>query len=309
MKKILYVLAFLIFVTSMNFASEYKVIWQADIVQSWEEDWLMELLDGLDLQIIEDYKYEKFIDNSIIVISAVHNTKGVEEYFSKLKSLNYKFGIIHLSDERYTAPTNFYPDAQFVFRNYWHKQFLNQKNVKMFGLGYKTGFWKDCELQPKAAAHRDYSWSFAGQITQKPTRENMIVNMKRVPNHFIYEIFDWNDPNSLQTSVYRDLLLNSIFVPCPTGYWNMDSFRLYESLECGCIPIVENKPIDYFAKFYGKHPFLTVDSWEQAPEIINELLSNPELLEMKRVECYLWWLEYKKQLNSDLTEIIRETLN
>ena len=103
--------------------------------------------------------------------------------------------------------------------------------------------------------------------------------MKSISPHLIYETFAFSDPNSLSTVNYRQLMLDTIFIPCPTGWWNLDSFRVYEALECGCIPIVEKQPLDYFRKFFPDHPFIAVDSWDQAPQQIKLLMDNPAELE------------------------------
>src|SRR5271169_362483 len=129
----------------------------------------------------------------------------------------------------------------------------------------------------------------------RPMREVLVKIMKKLPDSFLHEASDWGrrDPKSLTVSECRELMLNTIFVPCPGGWANMDSFRVYESLECGCIPIVETFPHDYFNSFLANHPFLTVDSWEEAPGLIQAYMADPEVLEKKRLECYEWWMEYK----------------
>ena len=307
-RKILYLLFAISIYTIANSNAQIKLVWQVDKAKIWEEDWLLELLSGLEFESIEDGNFEKLVDNSIIVISPPRDDKA-SAYFKKLHEMHYKFGIILLSDECYKCPTDFYEYAQFVFRNYWHKQFTRQDNVICFGLGYKTGFWQDDSQKLLDSAHRQYTWSFAGQISGKPTRSAMISDMKRVPNHFIHEIYTWNDSRSLGVTEYQNLLLNSIFVPSPTGYWNLDSFRIWEALECGCIPIVEKFPLDYFGKFLGDHPFLVVDSWPQAAQEVANLLADPVRLEARRLECYQWWIEYKKRTNSTFLQIINKTLN
>lgn len=306
MNKILSVFLFLLFTKIV--CAETSLVWQFDRKISWEEDWIKEMLAGVNLKTIEDGKYQKFIDNSIIVISSNLNPEEHKAYFKKLYKMKYNFGIILLSDEIYSDPGDYYKYAKFVFRNYWHKKYLDQKNVFTFPLGYKTGFWKNFDKQKVINLPRNYVWSFAGQINGKPTREAMINQMKKVPNHFIHEIYAWAGANSLPVDAYRNLLLQSTFVPCPTGNWNLDSFRVYETLECGCIPIVEKQPLDYFGNYFGNHPFLVIDSWDQAPELINNLLSDPVRMEKKRQDCYTWWLNYKKALNKKLVKIVKSNL-
>lgn len=287
-------------------ASTVNLVWQTDRLKSWEEDWLMELLKGLDVKVIDDNKYQKFVDNSVIVLSAWH-LQGSKQYFKKLNNLGYNFGIILLGDERSLTPLSFHKQGKFVFRCYWNRNFIHLKNVFTFPLGYKTGFWSDSSPLRATLPHRDYTWSFAGQIVRKPTREEMISYMKVFPNYFIHETSTWADPNSLNTSDYRDLLLSSLFVPCPSGWCNLDSFRVYEALECGCIPIVEKSPEDYFSNCFGKHPFLAVDSWDQAPALMKALLDDPVLLEQRRQQCYEWWQNKKRETNKKFLDVIKKS--
>jgi hypothetical protein len=50
----------------------------------------------------------------------------------------------------------------------------------------------------------------------------------------------WDDPNGFSTRDYADGLANSVFALCPRGNNSVDCFRVYEALEAGAIPIVED---------------------------------------------------------------------
>ena len=73
------------------------------------------------------------------------------------------------------------------------------------------------------------------------------------------------------------------FPPCPYGYLNPDSFRIMESLESGCIPIVQKFLfIDYYKLIFGDHPFIVLNKWKSVEKEITNLLSNPKALEKTR---------------------------
>lgn len=291
------IITLLLLFTINAYTQEIPLVWQVDRTKFWEEDCLRDILQGIELINIDDGQYEKFIDKSIVVFSSYHNTEGCVEYFKEMHRRGYTFGIINLSDERGLGPSTFYPHAAFVFRNYWRSDFNDQENVITFPLGYGPGFWEGGKKEPGKACCREYIWSFSGMVRNRPTREAMINNMKEVSNYFFLETNDWGrkDQKSLTVSECRELMLKTIFVPCPGGWANMDSFRVYESLECGCIPIVEKFPHDYFRSFFPNHPFVAIDSWEEAPDLIQAYLADPEVLEKKRIECYVWWNEYRQK--------------
>lgn len=289
--------------TLFGHVEERYLIWQIPEV-FWEYDWIREMFQEVPFKEIWDGSFEQVRDRAIIVVGGLNQEK-LDAYLNKFKERNFTFGLIHLSDEWYSDPTHCYNSAAFVYRNYWHKNFLTSPHVRSFPLGYKNGFWGNCHNREiKEAKRRAFTWSFAGQIN-KSTRIAMISQMKKIPSYFIHEIQTFADPKSLAPEKYRDLLLDSLFVPCPRGGWNLDSFRVYEALECGCIPIVEKGPLDYFTKFLGEHPFLTVGSWDEAPALIENALKNPEQLEKLRNVCQEWWKTYKRNLQHEVAKTVK----
>src|SRR5271156_1578729 len=115
---------YIVLLFSMHaFAQNIPLVWQVDRALFWEEDWLRDILNGVELVNVTDGYYEQFIDKSIVVFSSYHNTEGCVEYFEEMHRRGYTFGIINLSDERELGPSSFYPYAAFVFRNYWRPDF------------------------------------------------------------------------------------------------------------------------------------------------------------------------------------------
>jgi len=287
----------------------FHFVWQA-CPDGWlEGDWIREVFADVDHDEIVDRKYSVFVDNSIIVVEGSQSEKYLP-YFNSLHAMGYKFGVVVLSDETTTSSTVYYPEVKFVLRNYWRTEYEKYKNVRPIPLGYARGFWKDCaDKTIKPASERKYNWAFAGEISgDKPTRSAMYQAMMRVPQGYVHTVSYFYAPDCLPKEQYRTLLLDTIFAPASMGYCSQDTFRIYEALESGCIPIVEKFPSDYFANLFGSYPFLSVNSWDEAPVLINELLADPVNLENLRAKCYQWWLDYKKQLKQDLGTFIEEQM-
>ena len=286
--------------------SPIYLIWQANQPEySWEEDWIQEMLSHVQSEIktIVDLEFKVVVDRAIIVMAHT-NPDLYKSYFEKYRKQGLKFGIIHISDENYTAPIDFYEGAHFILRNYWHKNYVHDR-ILFFPLGYKRGFWKGFNGHIKPASERKYLWSFLGQIT-KSTRISMAENMQKLKNGYLYTIPGFAHSSSLPPQEYRDILLDSIFIPCPRGWWNLDSFRVCEALECGCIPIVERTPFDYFEKLFGPYPFLSLVTWDDIPFIIPHLYKNSENVEILRHACHTWWLNYKTRLKEEIATLIGE---
>jgi hypothetical protein len=96
---------------------------------------------------------------------------------------------------------------------------------------------------------------------------------------------------------YARIMSETIFAPCPSGWENLDSFRVCEAFEAGCIPIVEKRPgFDYFQRLMPGHPALTIERWSEAPALIRSRMNSREAVERKRLECWDWWKTYKAGL-------------
>ena len=94
---------------------------------------------------------------------------------------------------------------------------------------------------------------------------------KNIKPNFINLTEDFSGKKSMDTEDYYKILNNSIFAPIPHGYFHPETYRLYEALEVGCIPIIEN-PFNFFDNFLTNNPLPSVNSWEESSTIIKEYL-------------------------------------
>lgn len=281
--------------------SKFHLIWQVDSIhgRQWEVDWIRRIFAGLAPHEVHDGQHKIFMDGAIIVDCSLTPQKA-QYYFEMLKR-GHRFAIIHLSDEQYQDDWSAYKYANCVIRNYWSPMITDRRNVLALPLGYKSGFVVHSR---KPTQERPYVWSFIGAVNRS-IRTTMISAMRTVAGGFEHTTGFGNlDPSALDPSIvikpwmaiseYAAMLGNTIFSPCPIGMQNLDSFRVCESLEAGCIPIVERRNNhDYFTHLFGRHPMITIDNWEQAPAIIAALISAPVAMEARRKQCEQWWDTYR----------------
>jgi hypothetical protein len=104
----------------------------------------------------------------------------------------------------------------------------------------------------------------------------------------------WKDANELKEEEYISLLLNSKCIPCPRGN-NVETFRFYEALECGCIPIALDCPE---VLNNGGMELLNLQSWSQAAGLMQHFQANPEQMEQYRRAVLLSWANFKKTLKA-----------
>jgi hypothetical protein len=103
--------------------------------------------------------------------------------------------------------------------------------------------------------------------------------------------------NQLSAEKYSELCLSSIFMPCPAGQ-NVETFRFYEALEHGVIPIyIRQGEDDLHFKFLAGHlPLIVIDSWDQVKEVIGMFLQKRNLLDAYRSKLLEAWADWKVEL-------------
>ena len=196
------------------------------------------------------------------------------------------FKVIHCSDEDFSDPSEFYkwPSIKGVMRIYpKNEQYYKILNIP---LGYH---WQNT-FDNKALDDRQLSWSFVG--TDWRNRSKNLEPLLAIENHSVKYFSGWNDANQLKDKDYISLLQNTKFIPCPEGN-NVETYRFYEALECGCIPVFTKIPPILLD---SKIPFLKTDTWEQVSELMKYFLKNPEQMNQYRDTILSGWHIYKSKL-------------
>jgi hypothetical protein len=177
----------------------------------------------------------------------------------------------------------------------------------MFGesLGNHTDVGQNLDNQ---IVERDYKWSFCGQSWKKD-RPLMLQSLHGIEPKFVYE----SNPVSyemLSGKDYYRIVSQSIFIPCPFGNVNIDTYRLFEALEVGAIPIILKghafQPYGYYNILLGNHPIPVFSSWKDAGRFMSSLTdrSTIELSEQIR----RWYQLFKVDLKVRIKEIISSAI-
>ena len=264
-----------------------KLIWQRS--DFFEREWILEILGPyIDEQIL-DGQHKIVLDNCILADSYLH--AGPQDYFAKFRGRNA--WLLHLSDETYEGGYQYYANFKGVLRNYWSGIFASP-GILQFPLGHAAGLTHN--LPNLEAGRRSYLWDFAG-AAGKGSRPDMIRALSAIGPSFCL-ITDGPSPvESLGREAYQRILADSVFTPCPMGNVHLESFRLYEALECGSIPILEKRvTLDYFTRLFGPHPIPTFVSWTKAATFMARLRNDSEGLRRLQAECVNWWSAYKGKL-------------
>lgn len=275
------------------------LVWQFPPAQAWERDWIMLLLgDAIGGEVI-DNTWSHLADPMIVVDNRLVAEKV--PYYRQAFEKGCRVILLHLSDEVFKDDLGAYRYVDGVIRNCRSELLASYRDIFFFPLGYKSGFARD--FIPKSAGARKYMWSFAGD-PDKSTRAEMIAAMEKIAGGYIHRTSGFGAADSLSTDAYRALMDDTVFVPCPVGWMALETFRAYEALEAGCIPIVERRQgLDYYTELLGPHPIPTVTSWDEAACLIARLKADD--VETLRSQCWSWWQDYKSKLGPEMRAFVQ----
>ena len=252
--------------------------------------WIYTIIEQTKYEIIDHVNKIDEKDQLIIIDSQLSIKKELYEKLSKKCSSIY---LIHLGDEGGTEDTNLvYNYCKHVWRTFGLPKYFNNDKITCIPIGYKSG----PNFQNKEIMKRKFLWSFMGTI-HGASRYDLIHQNQNLKPNFINKTSSFASGESLDSEKYYEILYDSIFIMVPHGYIHPESYRLYETLEAGCVPIIEN-PHNFYDNFLPKNPLIKINLWKESSEIIKKLFNDKNKLKEKSNEINLWWKNYKKNLQN-----------
>ena len=195
--------------------------------------------------------------------------------------------MFHLGDEFGTYNVSpVYDNCNYIWRSFCSNKYFKNSKVTCIPLGYKSGV-----LNRQNGKNRKYKWSFIG-TPHKSSRHDLLFQFSDIKPFFCHKTQEF-DKKIISTEEMSEALSLTEFMPCPAGFNHPDSYRLYEALECGCIPIVENA-YNYYDRLFPGNPFITINKWSDAKHILKAW--GDEQIKKKKEECDYWWKKYKADL-------------
>ena len=253
------------------------------------DKWIYEILKKIKYNIIENETNLEKEDTLIIVDSSVE--KKVELY-TELKLICSKIFLLHLGDEsgEYDLST-VYENCNHIWRTFCSNKYFENNKVKCIPIGYKSG------VSNKQKNNRKYKWAFTG-TPHKSSRHDLLFQFSDIEPFFCHKTQKF-DQKIISVDEMSEVLSLTEFIPCPNGFFHPETYRVYEALECGCIPIVE-KAYKYYDRLFPTNPFLKVDMWAEAKPIIKGWENDQ--IKLKRDECRIWWSNLKNELQKSIKD-------
>ena len=278
-----------------------------DGANAYEREWLQELLgSGISFHVETFHKSDASPSDAPIVIVQRPHIELYTEVFRKWNAEGKDFYVFHVSDEYGEDSLSFYelPHCLGVVRIYQRKDLpmTVRSKVVMLPLGYhwtlNGGSDNPMEKTPRLP-FRNVLWSFFG--TRWQGREEKLQPLQGIQPHSLKLVDSWESPEKLTHNQYIASLLDSMFVPCPPGN-NPETFRLYEALECGCIPLYVKSPGDeiYVEMLQTELGLLAVSTWEEAAALILHFFKEKPLLEGYRNSLLIRWKLWKQKLGDQV---------
>ena len=146
---------------------------------------------------------------------------------------------------------------------------------------------------------RSYPWAFMGTIWSSGSR-NLAVSLflHSLPNGYYFGGSQF--AQGVPLNEYRSVLLNSVFSLAPEGDRHLDTFRLWESLCSGCLPLIvdHNNTSRYLIP--EDFPLPIFCDWHNALDYANFHLRNPQKLHSLQLEVISWWRTFVINLRHSL---------
>ncbi len=267
-----------------------------------ESDWLEELFDRqIDIKRMPQTSNELKQGELIWIFVSKQDLHMWLKIIKVFEIEKRPFKAIHLSDEMCKDDISWYNSSMCkgVIR-FYPRTDINQSHVITIPLGYANNIGSKIN---NSDLNREYKWSFYG--TGWFDRAAKLSALSKIgPNNV--KIFNkWNHPDLISRSEYFKILTKSTFVPIPVGN-NADTFRFYEALEAGAIPIYvrENGDNSFWKWLQENIPMLELNSWSAAASAMEFLLANPEHLVKYRDALVVKYKEMKIKYQKLVNTII-----
>lgn len=233
------------------------------------------------------------LDGAVVIIPGAYQGQYIDQINQELAKLQWCLVIITSDEENNFPIDSLKHDNMVIFADYPNDKYKNVARWLPIGPARQSTH----KIQEKTL-----NWSFAGQITH-PGREAYAEQLRlRKREKKDGELVETKGfAQGLDKSNYHLLLGKSKVVPAPAGPCSPDSFRLYEAIEAGAVPIPPER--EFWLKIFSTVPFPTIDEYEQLNGYIDDAVSQYPMLNN---EVQVWWLNERRKIKYDIFSTVEK---
>lgn len=264
--------------------------------QYWDQSHIKDILDKFKCRHHRVSSMPEDVKNGIVVIPARNQADYIEQINDELAKLEWVIVILSGDEESVFDWRKLKHDRLLVWAMS-PKQGVHDDAAGKIGSGYRQETRK--LLGEIGLQEPSIDIFFAGQVTH-PQREACVEAVKKLNSDKTKLIETDGFGKGISYREYLENMARSKFVACPAGPCTPDTFRLFEALEAGCIPIADGD--SYWPYLFGESlPFPILSTWESLPDLLPQLLKDwPQ----NSNKVFAWWQLYKRKLVDKLEDQI-----
>ena len=261
----------------------------------WDQHFLLEIFKRPEFEIVEALDEQGF---GVVVVPGRQNVGNIDKinnYISRLQGV--LFILTGEEEGAFEIEKITHPNIKIWLMT--PQQGRLYTNVdKFFGDGHTPHM----SQLPKEVPDKTLRWFFAGQATNQ-RRYDCCNELRRLNDGELVESPTF--AGGLSQEEYVKKMAISRVVPCPGGPQIPDTFRVFEALEAGCIPLVDEYSAKSLSKGYwhmifGENiPFPIVRDWTDARGLINYF---NDTFTHESNKIFAWWQMYKRNFANDLID-------
>ncbi|MFN7055674.1 hypothetical protein [Hyphomonas sp.] len=265
-----------------------------------EADWVQHVLSPLRIRLLPKGAEIPVYPGAIYLFASVLRMNLDPAFLARVRQAG-GCGLIHIGDEYYRGDFAAYAAFDFVFRMMPFEG-VESPGVFPLPLGVTSDFGPECRTPPGA---RELSWMFAGDW--KADRHVMARAFRDVPGGLLSLPKSYKGEAGISRAEYKAAMSNAVFAPCPSGNVCIETFRPYEALHLGAIPLIPKRRLsDPYGLLLGPHPLPSFEDWRGAAKFVAEMWATPAALDRLQAECLEWWDAFRPELSRRAAAFIDE---
>lgn len=248
----------------------------------------------------------KTLDGAVVVLPARYHVDDIDKINEQLARLKWVLLILSSDEESLFSREKLKHPNMKIYVMTPRPADDDKPYDLLIGEGFPYHAKKLLKESKREDNARPLDYWFSGQITHS-RRVEMVSALQTIvefkDNNKL--VGEWNETagftQGYDQPTYYKIMASSKAVPCPSGPATPDSFRLFEALEAGCVPIADNMtPKEsganvkgYWDYLFPDAPFPKINDYDYLQGILTEIRDQYPKINNK---VFAWWQNYKRWL-------------